>query len=103
GRFLEHSRVYVFANGGAEEMFLSSADVMHRNLDRRVEVMFPVEDEQLRRRIHIEVINNALSDNAKIRWLRSDGTYYRPDSNGQPLRDSQTDLLSKYQSVLSTA
>ncbi len=102
GRFLEHSRLFVFANAGNVEMFLSSADVMHRNLDRRVEIMFPVEDDQLRRRIHFEVINNALVDNTKIRWLRPDGSYYRPDPNGLPLHDSQSDLMSKYQTVLTT-
>jgi polyphosphate kinase len=103
GRFLEHSRVYVFTNGGQEEVFLSSADVMHRNLDRRVEIMFPVEDEQLRRRIHSEVINNALSDNTKIRWLQADGSYRRPTPDGFPQHDSQSELLSKYQTVLAPA
>jgi len=97
GRFLEHSRIYVFTNGGQEEVYLSSADVMHRNLDRRVEIMFPVDDDQLKRRIHREVIENALSDNAKVRWLRSDGSYYRPDPGKAQSYDSQSELMTGYQ------
>ena len=75
GRFLEHARVYLFANGGSDEIYLSSADLMHRNLNRRVEVMFPIEDPQQRIRARTEFLENAIGDNTKIRWLRPDGTY----------------------------
>src|SRR5207237_7563945 len=75
GRFLEHSRVYLFTNGGNEEMFLGSADLMHRNLNRRVEVMFPIEDAHQRERMKKEFLENAIADNIKIRWLQADGTY----------------------------
>jgi len=101
GRFLEHCRVYIFANGGSEEIYLASADVMHRNLDRRIEIMFPLEDENIRRRIHREIFDEAFSDNAKIRWLNAHGNYNRPDRGGAPVHDSQTDLLSRYQTAIS--
>jgi len=97
GRFLEHSRVFVFANGGSEEMFLSSADLMHRNMNRRVETVFPVSDPLQRQRIRKEVLENALSDNTKIRWLQPDGTYKRPHTDGVP-HNFQEDLMLKYQS-----
>ena len=95
GRFLEHLRVYLFVNAGSEEVYLSSADLMHRNLDRRVELMFPIEDPNLLDRIHREVIENALKDTRKIHWLQPDGTYvHLPAEESQ--YDSQTGLISKY-------
>jgi len=78
GRFLEHSRIYRFINGGAEEIYLGSADLMNRNLDRRVEVLFPVEDERIKERLVREILEPALADNVKMRWLQMDGTYLRP-------------------------
>jgi polyphosphate kinase len=98
GRFLEHSRVYLFTNGGNEELFLASADLMHRNLNRRVEVMFPIEDLQLRKRVRCELLENAIADNTKIRWLQPDGTYERVATNDDPERNSQEELMAKYQS-----
>ena len=77
GRFLEHSRVFYFANGGEEEIYLSSADWMPRNLYERVEVMFPVKDPLLRERIHQEILNAYLADTVKARVLRRDGSYVR--------------------------
>ncbi|MGH9839944.1 MAG: polyphosphate kinase 1, partial [Blastocatellia bacterium] len=78
GRFLEHSRLFRFINGGEERIYAGSADLMNRNLDRRVEVLFPVESEHLRERIVHEILNPALTDNVKMRWLQMDGTYLRP-------------------------
>src|SRR6266511_2291301 len=78
GRFLEHSRVYRFINGGNEEIYLGSADLMNRNLDRRVEVLFPIEDERIKERIVREILDPALSDNVKMRWLQMNGSYERP-------------------------
>ncbi|HMV47595.1 MAG TPA: polyphosphate kinase 1 [Blastocatellia bacterium] len=78
GRFLEHSRIYRFLNGGDEEIYLGSADLMNRNLDRRVEVLFPIEDPRLRERIVNEILEPALEDNVKMRWLQMDGSYSRP-------------------------
>jgi polyphosphate kinase len=77
GRFLEHSRIYYFRNGGQEEVYLGSADLMTRNLDRRVEVLFPVEDERLIRHLRDEVLVTCMADNVKARCLRADGNYER--------------------------
>jgi polyphosphate kinase len=77
GRFLEHSRIFYFANGGQPDIFLGSADWMPRNLYERVEVMFPVKDAALRHRIFEEILQNYLKDDGKTRILRPDGTYGR--------------------------
>jgi polyphosphate kinase len=94
GRFLEHSRIYWFRNGGAEEVYLGSADLMHRNLDRRVEVLFPVRDEALARHLRYDVLETYLRDNVRARRMRSDGTYERiiPREGEAPL-DSQATLI----------
>jgi polyphosphate kinase len=75
GRFLEHTRIYYFRNGGDEEILLGSADLMPRNLDRRVETVFPVEDPQLVQAIKEHILQVHLKDNVHARVLRSDGTY----------------------------
>jgi polyphosphate kinase len=75
GRFLEHSRIYYFSNGGDEEIYIGSADWMPRNLYERVEVLVPVRDEMLRERIHHEILDAYLSDNRKARILLPDATY----------------------------
>jgi len=77
GQFLEHSRIFYFANGGDEEIYLSSADWMPRNLYERVEVMFPVLDPLLRERIRQEILQSYLADTMKARILQPDGTYVR--------------------------
>lgn len=77
GRFLEHSRIFYFANGGDEEVYLGSADWMPRNLYERVEVVFPVKDELLRQRVRQEILEAYLADNVKARILRPDGIYLR--------------------------
>jgi len=76
-RFLEHARIFHFGNGGKREVYLSSADWMPRNFQRRIEVMFPVEDEGLRDRVIDEILGIALKDNVKARQLQSDGRYVR--------------------------
>ena len=77
GRFLEHSRIFHFANGGQEEVYLSSADWMPRNLYERVEVMFPLKDALNRERVRREILDAYLVDNVKARILEKDGTYVR--------------------------
>jgi polyphosphate kinase len=77
GRFLEHSRVFYFANGGQDEVYLASADWMPRNLYERVEVMFPVKEPMLRNRIMHEILSAYLADTVKARVLRKDGQYVR--------------------------
>jgi polyphosphate kinase len=80
GRFLEHSRIFYFENGGAPDLYLGSADWMQRNLYARVEVLFPVKDPQLRERICNEVLAAYLSDTRKARLLEPAGCYIRPRS-----------------------
>jgi polyphosphate kinase len=96
GRFLEHVRLYYFRNGGDEELLVGSADLMPRNLDGRVETLFPIEDEDLRRSLLDDVLLLHLSDNVKARCLRSDGTYERTilDTDSAPV-DSQAALLER--------
>ncbi len=77
GRFLEHARVYYFQNDGAPEVYLGSADLMERNLDRRVEVLFPIENPGLRDHIVRDILSVLLADNVQARCLRPDGTYER--------------------------
>jgi polyphosphate kinase len=96
GRFLEHSRVFYFRNGGAEEVYLGSADLMPRNLDRRVEIIFPVQPPALVRYLRDEVLGVYLADNVKARRLLPDGSYdcLQPEP-GQPLVNSQSWLLTR--------
>ncbi|MEZ4512507.1 MAG: polyphosphate kinase 1 [Chloroflexota bacterium] len=75
GRFLEHSRIYYFHNQGEPELYLGSADMMPRNIDRRVEVMFPIEDAGLREEIRERIMKIYLQDTAKAGELQADGTY----------------------------
>ena len=83
GRFLEHSRIFYFGNGGKPEIYLGSADWMPRNLYDRVEVLFPLKDEALRQRIIEEILPSCLADNLKARVLGSDGAYsYAPRGKG---------------------
>jgi polyphosphate kinase len=77
GRFLEHSRIYYFANGGDEEIYIGSADWMPRNLYERVEVLVPLRDEFLRERVRREILDAYLADNRKARILLPDANYIR--------------------------
>jgi len=86
-RFLEHARVYHFRNGGDEEVYLSSADWMPRNLDRRIELLFPVEQPEPRRKV-LEALDALFADNVKARRLLPDGTHKRkrPPKGEEPFR-----------------
>lgn len=75
GRYLEHSRLFYFYNNGSEDIFLSSADMMQRNLDRRVEIAFPIENKKLKDELLRTLIKVSLKDNVKSRILQSDGSY----------------------------
>jgi polyphosphate kinase len=77
GRFLEHSRIFYFLNGGEEQIYLGSADWMPRNLYERVEVLFPIKDPLLRERVRREILESYLADTLKARLLQKDGTYVR--------------------------
>ncbi len=78
GRFLEHSRIYYFQNGGEEVVYLGSGDWMPRNLYDRVEVIFPLQDPLLRERVKLEMLDAQLADNMKSHFLQTNGTYLRP-------------------------
>jgi polyphosphate kinase len=80
GRFLEHSRIYYFKNGGNEEIYLGSADLMPRNIDRRVEVLFPVQDRQMILHIRDDILSYYMKDNIKARKMLPDGSYNRKKS-----------------------
>ncbi len=83
GRFLEHSRVYYFLNGGEEEFYCGSADWMPRNLFERCEVIFPIRDAQIRARVRDEILAAYLADTVKARLLRTDGSYVRVREPGR--------------------
>jgi polyphosphate kinase len=94
-RFLEHSRIYVFGPDSEAKVFLSSADWMPRNFYRRVEVMFPIEQADLRDRVLHEIVPAFLMDNVKARILQPDGTYVRaPRAEHEPAYRVQEKLLS---------
>jgi len=96
GRFLEHSRIFHFANGGDDEIFLGSADWMPRNLFERCEVVFPVRDSAAKARIHDEILPALLADTVKARQQQPDGSYLRAikgPKDGQPF--SSQDFLMK--------
>jgi polyphosphate kinase len=82
GRFLEHSRIFYFANGGQEEVYVGSADWMPRNLHERAEVQFPIKDPALCHRLRYEILEAYLADNTKARLLSSDGSYAHPRASG---------------------
>jgi polyphosphate kinase len=96
GRFLEHSRVFWCANGGEPELFMGSADLMYRNLDRRVEVIFPVDDPALVARVRDDILATYLRDSRKARLMNADGTYQRAPApkKGDPI-DCQQWLLKR--------
>ena len=92
GRFLEHSRIFMFYNGGKEDIYLASADWMPRNLDRRVELMFPIEDEDCRSRIK-EILDVEINDTIRATYLLPDGNYHKLDLRGKVKLDSQQELI----------
>jgi polyphosphate kinase len=93
-KYLEHSRIAYFHNGDEPEVFLASADWMPRNFRRRVEIMFPIEDPQLRRRMVSGILGVVLADNVKARELQADGAYRRvaPAKPGEPSVRSQIEF-----------
>jgi polyphosphate kinase len=95
GRFLEHSRVWYFRDGGKEAVWLASADWMHRNLYRRVEIAFPVLDRKLKRRVIDDGLREHLADNASAWIMGQDGEYTRLKPRSRPRRVSQLRLLQK--------
>ena len=88
GNFLEHSRIFFFLNDGEEELYMGSADWMPRNLDRRVEILFPVLDDTLKEKVK-HILDVELADNTKAHVLKPDGEYEKIDRRGKVLVNSQ--------------
>ena len=88
GRYLEHHRVYIFTSGGDEKVYLSSADWMPRNLDRRVETLFPIEQDDIKQRI-MDAMDVMLSDNVKMRVQQGDGTYKKVEQKGKKINSQE--------------
>lgn len=84
GNFLEHARIFYFYSNGQEEIYMGSADWMPRNLDKRVEIIFPVEDPELKKEL-MHILDVQLSDNTKAHLLQPDGSYVKPDKRGKTL------------------
>ena len=89
GRYLEHSRIYYFHNDGDNLIFASSADWMSRNLDKRVELLFPIESLEPRRRV-LEILHANLANTEKSRVLKSDGTYVKVDNSSKERLNCQS-------------
>lgn len=95
GRFLEHSRIYCFANGGEDELYIGSADAMQRNLESRVEVLVPVEDEHCRKELRF-ILDCLLADTAGAWEMKSDGSYTRVGPNaGESTNSAQRQLVDR--------
>src|SRR5262245_14683029 len=96
-RFLEHSRIFSFLNGGEQEVYLASADWMSRNLDKRVELMFPIEQHEHKAKV-LAALTAMFDDNVKSRWLAADGTYHRKQDRGERAVRVQSLLQEQVQS-----
>jgi len=101
GRYLEHSRIFSFANGGELDIYCGSADWMARNLHERCEVVFPVKDATLSKRLREEILESYLKDNTKARLLQPNGEYLRAHHDGKPF-NAQQHLMSLAQSTAAT-
>lgn len=99
GNFLEHARIFYFENDGSPELYMGSADWMPRNLDKRVEIMFPVEDESLKERV-LQVLKVQLEDNVKAHILKPDGTYEKPDKRGKALVNCQQQFCEEAEEMV---
>ncbi len=100
GRYLEHARVYYFRNGGSEEVYSGSADLMPRNLNNRVEALFPIESAALRGRLIDEILTIEMCDNVKARELLNDGTYRKIEaSDGENRIDAQRWFMERNRDV----
>lgn len=88
GNFLEHSRIFYFANDGRQEIYMGSADWMPRNLERRVEILFPIDDAELKGRV-LHILKGQLQDTVKAHILQPDGTYEKVDKRGKVRYNSQ--------------
>jgi len=95
GRFLEHTRVYVFSNGGVPEVYAASADVMGRNMFRRVETCFPIENKHLKERV-LQDLEGYLKDNSQAWLMQSDGSYIQATHEEGEEYCIQKELMAQY-------
>ena len=95
GNFLEHARIFYFENAGKPEIYCASADWMPRNLERRVEILFPVLDAQLQKKL-IHILDNQLKDNVKAQFLMQDGTYQKRDAKDETPFNAQEEFCKEY-------
>ena len=100
GWLLEHSRIYYFYNDGSEEIYLSSADWMPRNLDRRIELLFPVEEQRHKKRL-MEALQLHLADTRKARIMKADGSYVKASARSKQLVNSQETFYQMAQEAVS--
>jgi polyphosphate kinase len=96
GRFLEHTRIYYFRNGGDEEYFIGSADAMQRNLESRVEVVTPIEDPMLCSELRM-ILNTQLNDQRSAWEMQFDGSYVQRHPNDDKIKGAQETLISFYE------
>lgn len=99
GNFLEHARIFYFENAGAPEYYLGSADWMPRNLERRVEILFPVLNNELKEKVW-HVLEVQLNDTQKAQLLKPDGTYEKVDKRGKELHNAQDELCKEYEKAV---
>ncbi len=93
GRFLEHSRIYYFHNGGEERIYMGSADLMPRNLNDRVELVFPIEDPRMIRQVRDDILSTYLNDNVKARIMQPDGSFIRMRPDGKKEISAQDSFI----------
>lgn len=94
GNFLEHSRIFYFENNGKPEVFCGSADWMPRNLERRVEILFPIEEEELKKKV-VHILEMELADTKKAHYMQADGTYHKLDMRGRKQLNSQEEFCKE--------
>ena len=94
GTFLEHSRIYYFYHDGIEDIYMGSADWMPRNLDKRVEILFPIEDEQIKQKV-LHILQIQLEDTVKAHILKENGTYEKIDKRGKILINAQETFIKE--------
>lgn len=95
GNFLEHARIFYFENGGSPELYMGSADWMPRNLERRVEILFPILNPELKDKVW-HILDVQLRDTQKAQLLKEDGTYEKVDRRGKPLLNAQEEFCREY-------
>jgi polyphosphate kinase len=101
GRFLEHSRIYYFRNAGQEIIYMGSADLMPRNLNERVEVLYPIEDPEMIRSVRDDILQTYFLDNTKTRLMLPDGAYRKLGrQDGQPPVNVQESLIARRRSLV---